>query len=995
LAGLVAEKRQHPSQYSLQLLGVPSIRRSDGSEIEGVLRQGKRFAVLVYLALQKAPVPRDLLIALFWPELDKLAAHRALRQTLYFLRHSVGPDAFVSLKTSAGVHSEYWSCDVTELERAFDKLDWETVVQRYEGEFLLGTHVFGVAPELEFWIEEKRQRLRERAHAALWKLAEFKRAIGKEHEAIELLRRALALGICDEVLLRELVILLHERGDRAGAIEVYERFAARLEADLEVEPAPETQSLIRSIRSESSKKQDEISSEEGVKYQELPTPLSPLVGRRREVDLVVHTLQREDVRLLSITGAGGMGKTRVALEAAALLARGFDGVCFVPLSPASGALHDQLIGSLRLTSLGADSQGFVLRHLAKRRVLLFLDNFESVLTEARSLSRLLSACPDVKALVTSICPLRIPHEFEQSLESLQIPTQTLGVGTEWPLNSEAAAYFLQCAEAVDREFRITEKNAESVLRICRAVDGIPLAIGLAAARLRELPVHELANRLEGGVVVLGEKHSTRPARHRTMTAAIDWTTQSLEQADRELFYALSVCEGAFSLHAAEHVLGRIGHREMFWTAIEALTERGLIKRPESLGPTEMLATVRVEARKAATRSGKADEYRMAFLRYYCAWLRIGHRNYCRDEEAEWLGDIEREHQSIHALLEWAIHRDPVRASRLVHGLWFYWWNRGLAAQGFSTITRLLKQRESLSLTAQGRLLVAAGNLALRGNPDEAIPRLREAVELFRRLDNPYRLGWALQSLGVALREEGTLSEAVKHLQEALEIGLKTRNVIRVAFCQQALGKLAHLAADPDGAESLLGKSLRSAQSRKDWSTAAYALCGLADIALSRGFADEAREYFERAKAHFETLGQKIDVAFTLERLARLAFLDGDDSQAAAYVREALLYYREVNYVPGLLKVLVVYGDQELRRGEVDRGIKILAGVHALANDHVVEHGLDARIQESLAGAKPRLAKREFDALSRIGRSLSLDELLHLARKGDSPVRLELVRRAVH
>lgn len=989
----MAEKRQYPSQYSLQLLGVPSIRRSDGSEIEGVLRQGKRFAVLVYLALQKAPVPRDLLIALFWPELDKLAAHRALRQTLHFLRHSVGPDAFVSLKTSAGVHSEYWSCDVTELERAFDKLDWETVVQRYEGEFLLGTHIFGVAPELEFWIEEKRQRLRERAHAALWKLAEFKRAIGKEHEAIELLRRALALGICDEVLLRELVVLLHERGDRAGAIEVYKRFAARLEADLEVEPAPETQSLIRSIRSESSQKWDEISNEEGMKYQELPTPLSPLVGRRREVDLVVHTLQREDVRLLSITGAGGMGKTRVALEAAALLARGFDGVCFVPLSPASGTFHDQLISSLRLTSLGADSQGLVLRHLAKRRVLLFLDNFESVLTEARSLSRLLSVCPDVKALVTSICPLRIPHEFEQPLESLQIPSQTLGVGSEWPLNSEAAAYFLQCAVSVDRHFRITEHNSEAVLRVCRAVDGIPLAIALAAARLRELTVDEIAARLEAGVVLLGEKHSARPERHRTMAAAIDWTTQSLEPAEKELFLALSLCEGAFSLRSAEYVFTRVCRGAPFWTSIEAVAERGLIRRSESHAYTEMLATVRVEARGAATQLGKADEYRTALLRYYCSWLRVGHRKFCSDEEANWLCEIDREYRTIHALLQWALYRDPVRASRLVHGLWYYWWNRGLATQGYALVTGLLEKRNRLSLTAQGRVLGAAGNLASRGNQEEAVPMLREAVELFRRLGNSYRLGWALQSLGIALREQGALAEAVRYLQDALEIGLETRNVTRIAFCQQALGKLAHLSADHDGAEHLLGSSLRFSQARKDWSTAAYALCGLGDIALSRECYDEAMEYYERAKSYFEALGQKIDIAFTLDRLARLSSLRGEEAQAYLNACRALALYREVDYTPGVLKVLLLLADRELKRGEAKRGIKLLAGVRARANESVSEPGLDTRIRKLLSAAQSQSGKRKYDSLSRVGQSLSLDELVQLARESDFPVRLELARHA--
>jgi predicted ATPase len=889
-----------------------------------------------------------------------------------------------------------WRCDATALERAFKIQDWGEVVSLYGGEFLTGLHVYGVDSDLELWIEEKRRHLRECAHVALWKFAEQKRSAGQEQEAILLLRQALALDLFDEVLLRQLVELLHERGDRAGAIEVYERFASRLRAELEVEPDRETQNLIRSIRVTPAKKSSEVSPPDrtAINYRDLPVPLSPLVGRRSEVELAVRTLQRDDVRLVSITGAGGMGKTRVALEAAAELAPEYEGVCFVPLAPASGSLHDQLAQALNVEEDGRDSRERVVEHLSDRRVLLVLDNFENVLAEARAVSRLLSTCPAVTVLITSICPLRIPHESEQALQGLQIPAQDLLLGGEWPLNSEAVAYFLQCAESVDRRFRITERNANAILRVCRAVDGIPLAIALAAARLRELPVHALADRLESGVALLGERHSTRPERHRTMAAAIDWTTQSLEPMERELFYALSLCDGAFSVRAAEFVARwACDPGTDFWPMLEALTERGLIKRPESEPYSEMLMSVRVEARGAATQLGKADAYRAILLRYYCTWLRVGHRNFCSHEEAGWLCAIDREYTTIQALLQWGLRRDPVRAARLVHGLWYYWWNRGLAAQGYVTARRLLKKRDRLSSLAQGKLLVAAGNLAMRGEQDEAVSLLQEAVELFRDLGNRYRLGWACQSLGIALREQGSLAEAARHLQEALEIGLESDNTTRIAFCQQALGKLAYLSDATEEAEQLLGSSLRSAQARNDWSTAAWALTGLGDIAAHRENPDEAAEYYRRAMERFEELGQKIDVASTLERLARVSLSRTDHSQASSYAFQSLGLYQEVGYTTGILQVLVQLARQDLHGGNIERGITLIAGVHGLVDGSPTEPGLESRVQETRLRAQSQCDEETFNALWRTGGRLSLDELVSLARAADRPITLELARQA--
>lgn len=988
--GVVVGNSGLPRRFELRVLGSPSIRRPDGGNEQQVLRQSKRFGLLVYLALQEGPVPRDLLLANFWPRLDNHAAHRALRQACHFLREALGPRVFTSSKSSVGICTEYLWCDVVALEEAFRQRQWEKVVALYQGDFLDGFHVSQVDTELEFWIDEKRQRARESVHSALREFAEEEREAGNEQHAIDLLRRAVGLDMFDEVLLRQLLGLLDERGDRAGAMEVYGRFASRIQADLDIEPAIETQVLIRAIKAKPPDKQEPST---GL-YQRLPSNPSPFVGRRREVSTAVSTLRREAVRILSLTGAGGIGKTRVALEIAARLTDDYEGICYVPLAAANGSLFAQLSQSLGLQENGRNPQSSVIAQLTDRRVLLVLDNFENVLAEARDVYRLLSACPHIRILVTSICPLRIPHECEQPLEGLKLPKGGSMLGGEWPLNSEAVAYFLQCAESVSREFSLTERNAESILRVCRAVGGIPLALELAASRLREMPIDELAECLEKGIRLLDDKRSARPERHRTMAAAIAWTAKSLDPQARDLFWILSLFEGPFRLRAAEFATRKLfsGKCE-FWNTIGSLTERGLLKRPKTQPYSEMLAAVRVEARCSLSRTGKADASRRVLIRYYAAWLRAGQRNYCGDDEGKWLEEIDREITSIHALLNWAIRRDPKGATRLVQGLWYYWWSRGLAAQGLEIVERVLSRNGQLPLTVKGKLLVAAGNLAMQDDPGEGIAHLRDAATFFRSKGDRARLGWALQSLGVALREEGKLKESAQQLEEALEMGIESGNDIRVAFCQQALGTLALLLNDNERAEGLLVSSLHLAQRCRDWTTAAWALVGLGDIAISRESSEEAVEYYERAGSHFERLGQKIDVALTFERRARASLSRAARADGYSYGLRALALYQDVGYATGVLQTLALFARHELDRGDAQKGIKLIAGVHTLANGSVIEPSLDVRIQETILEARSQCSRDRYDTLWRLGKSLCLDELIALAKESDSPIPLELARQA--
>jgi tetratricopeptide (TPR) repeat protein len=294
--------------------------------------------------------------------------------------------------------------------------------------------------------------------------------------------------------------------------------------------------------------------------------------------------------------------------------------------------------------------------------------------------------------------------------------------------------------------------------------------------------------------------------------------------------------------------------------------------------------------------------------------------------------------------------------------------------------RLLKKRGQLSVMAQGRLLGAAGNLAMLEDADEAVGLLREAVQLFESRHNADRLGWAVQSLGVALQEQGSVDEAAIYLQKGLEIGLATHNVNRVAFCQERLGKLACVSDLHGDAKQLLVSGLQSAQARKDWSTVGYALCGLGDLAMADKCYDVAIEYFERARVHFERLGQKIDIASTLERLARIHSLRDEESLAYLHADQSLALYREVDYEPGVLKTLIIYADRALVRGDAARAIALLAGIRIHAKDCKAAPGLDTSISELDSAARSKVRKREYDTFGRKGETLSVDDLVGVALK---------------
>ncbi|HUP19195.1 MAG TPA: BTAD domain-containing putative transcriptional regulator, partial [Gemmatimonadota bacterium] len=475
-------------RIELRTLGPVGLRSADGREIEDVLHQPKRLAFLVYLAVD-APRElhrRDTLLALFWPELSEDRARNALNKTVHFLRRALGEDAIVRRGTQEiGVDPEVLGCAVAAFEAAIEEGRPDEAVALWRGPFLDGLNV-GDGEELEFWLARRRDHFAERYAGALRTLATRAARAGDLPSAIEWWRRLADHDPYHERAVLGLMEALELRGERGAALQLAEDHGRRMRAELGAEPDPAVEAFAARLR-QSPKAGAAPGPAEAPRS--LPVPATPLVGRERELADVGALLADGEVRLLTLTGPGGVGKTRLAAEAARQAAERFPGgVFFVSLGTLKDAgLVAATIGRVLGVKPGAGSPGESLGEaLRGRRGLLVLDSFETVLPAAELVSGLLAGSESVKVLVTSRAVLRLSGERVLPVPPLGVPLAGDAGSSEELRRHGAVELFVQRARAADPEFALSAENRAAVAEICRRLDGLPLAIELAAARVKLL-----------------------------------------------------------------------------------------------------------------------------------------------------------------------------------------------------------------------------------------------------------------------------------------------------------------------------------------------------------------------------------------------------------------------------------------------------------------------------------------------------------------------------
>ncbi len=667
----------------------------------------------------------------------------------------------------------------------------------------------------------------------------------------------------------------------------------------------------------------------------LPIQPTPFIGREKEVRAVIQLFRRSDVRLVTLSGPGGVGKTRLALQVAAELCDDFtDGVFIVALAPLN--TPEQVVSAIAQTLGINESSDLPLFSLLQaalkgKQLLLLLDNFEQVVDAAVVLAELLAACPRLKIMVTSRMRLQVRAEHEFIVPPLSVPTQKHLLDLKTLSHYEAVALFIERAQAVKPDFSVTNANAPAVAAICAHLDGLPLAIELAAARIKHFSAQTLLARLEQGLSVLSGGARDLPARQQTLRGAIAWSYDLLSSEERKLFRHLAVFVDGWNLEGAEAICAaRGGLAEDMLEGMASLVDKSLLREEEqAAGETRfwMLQTLREFGLEQLAKSGELDATRQAHAEYYLRLAEEVEPSLQTTEKGRWAARLEQEHENLRAALFWLLAQARIgserskqqaeQALRFCNALSWFWSIRGYIREGQDFLEQALALGESVSAPLKAKAFYAAAYLAFLTDDLERTEKLGgQSLTLFRELGDKAGVADDLMILGSSAWARAQYMQARPQLEEAAALYQEMREQWKYGRCLTQLARISTMQGEYDQAQRLLVQSLELYQALDDKERLSWVLYLLArllflsgrDILAARSLIGQSLTLSQENNSLWER-------AYSLILLGQFTLQQGEPTQAQVLFEESKSLLKEVEDSGGMSEAMMGLASVATRQGE--------------------------------------------------------------------------------
>ncbi len=885
--------------------------------------RGARTLLLLLLISPRHTLPRERVLDLLWPESTPHAATNALYKALHALRRVLEPDlrtgrgsAYISTEGDLiriKPHDGLW-VDVTAFESGLSLAASQT---QDEKRSLLreSLEIYGgdlLSDELYAdWPVARREALRQARERASLDLAALDLAAGDPLAPVPLLDALVADDPTLEPAHQALIRAYASAGQPDRARRQYARLRKTLQDELGDEPSAATEALITALDALPVAPVSIAVVPAGpVRFQSIPTPLTPLVGRRREIETVQDLLWRSDVRLVTLLGPGGIGKTRLAIEAAnGLISEMESGAAFITLTPVR---DPALVLPAIAQAVGAREEGDrplgdVLRdHLREREALLVLDNMEHVIDAAPAVAELLAGCPGIKMLVTSRERLRLRGEHTYDVPSLSLPNVARLPNLAALARFDAVALFVQTAQAVAPAFELNPDNAATVAAICTRLEGIPLAIELAASRLRHLAPAALLTQLDSRLATLTGGARDLPARQRTLRDTIAWSYDLLSADEQMIFRRLSVFAGGCGLDFGDTVVsGSAGdepERQLPGPTASVvdttadLADKSLLRWLESDGDARigMLEIVRKFGLDALTRAGEEPATRRAHALAFLAFAKRAAPELTGADQPVWLDRVETEHDNLRGALDWALAANETSlALRLAGALSRFWYLHGHLIEGSDWLARALAADDGRPSTVRAQALHGAGLIAeTLGRIDRATPYYEEALTIWETLGDGEGAARTLNNLANCALDQGDFPRAIDLHERSLAHCRAIDNRQGIGRSLAGLATVAIHQARLDDADALFNEALPLLREVNDLHSVAIIIANLGVLAKDLGDYGRARARADESQTIWRQLGDPIGIANAVGNLGEIALLEGDIETAKAHFADALHQYEQ-------------------------------------------------------------------------------------------------------